>query len=351
MSRSLHFVVPNEIETRSGGYGYDREIIEGLRGRGWTVQLTQLTGAYPTPTPDDRAEAGQRLAAIAAGACTVVDGLAFGALPREVERERDRLHLIALVHHPLGLETGLTPEESSRLLDAERDALRAARGVIVTSASTVDPVMRLGCPADRIAVVEPGTDTRPIAVGSGSRRTNLLCVASLTPRKGHDTLLDGLERIATLDWHLTCVGRAFGDGTWAEQVRRQAQSGALAGRVTFAGELSGDSLDAAYDEADLFVLPTRYEGYGMVVAEALARGLPIVSTPTGGIADLIGDTAGFLVAPDDPAALAGCIRLFMTDRMVRARMRQGALLARSRLRDWEAAAAQFEEAIQRFTAA
>jgi glycosyltransferase involved in cell wall biosynthesis len=349
MSRPLHFVVPGAISTRSGGYGYDREIIDRLRKRKWLVQLRELPGTYPIPTADERIDAARLLSAIPSASRTVVDGLAFGALPREVQHERERLQLIALVHHPLGLETGLTQDESSRLLDSEREALRAARGVIVTSPRTVDAVIDLGFARDRIAVVEPGTNPRPAASGSRDSRTNLLCVASLTPRKGHDTLLDALEQISNLDWHLTCVGRAFGDPSWAERLRRRAQAGILAGRITFTGELSGDALDSIYDQADLFVLPTRYEGYGMVVAEALAHGVPVVSTPTGAIADLVGDTAGFIVSPDDPAALGGVIRLFMTDRMVRTRMRQGALRARARLRDWDVAAAQFEEAIQRFT--
>jgi glycosyltransferase involved in cell wall biosynthesis len=346
----LYFVVPGDINTRSGGYGYDREIIAGLRKRGRTVNLLQLPGIYPAPSRDDRVEAARLLATAPSGSLTVVDGLAASVLPEELRREQGRLRLIALVHHPVGLETGLTPAESSRLQSSEREALAAVRGVIVTSARTVEAVRQLGCRDDCIAVVEPGTEARPVATGS-SGTTNLLCVASLTPRKGHDTLLDALERILQLDWHLTCVGGAQQGSDWAESLRRRAGAGALTGRVTFAGELSGRALDAAYDAADLFVLPTRYEGYGMAVAEALARGIPVVSTPTGAIAELVGDTAGFLVSPDDPAALAGVIRLFMTDRMVRTRMRQGALRARAALRGWDEACAQMEEAIDRFAPA
>jgi glycosyltransferase involved in cell wall biosynthesis len=175
-------------------------------------------------------------------------------------------------------------------------------------------------------------------------------VASLTPRKGHDTLLDALERIVDLDWHLTCVGGALGTEQWASTIRHRGEAGRLAGRVTFAGELTGDALDRAFDAADLFVLPTRYEGYGMAIAEALGRGLPVISTDTGGIADLVGDTAGFVIGADDPSALAGVIRLFMTDRMVRTRMRQGAERSRARLRSWEAAAVEMDAALRRFAA-
>lgn len=346
----LYVVVPGDINTRSGGYEYDRKIIDGLRERGWPVTLLQLPGSYPAPSPGERLDAARLLATIPAGSLTLVDGLAAGGLPAELRQEQARLRLIALVHHPVGLETGLTPAESSRLLTSEREALATVRGVIVTSARTVDAVRQLGCEGDRVAVVEPGTEARPVAAGS-SGTTHLLCVASLTPRKGHDTLLDALERIPQLDWRLTCVGGAHDGGEWAESLRRRAGAGVLNGRITFAGELSGTALDAAYDAADLFVLPTRYEGYGMAIAEALARGIPVVSTPTGAIAELVGDMAGFVVSPDDPAALAGVIRLFMTDRMVRTRMRQGALRARTALRGWDQACAQMEEAIERFATA
>ncbi len=344
---SLHVVVPGDIGTRSGGYEYDRQIVDGLRRRGWSVTLVQLPGAYPFPTQPERRRATVLLAAIPDGALTLVDGLAFGALRDEARLEAERLVLVALVHHPLGLETGLGAAESAQLLASERDALRSARATVVTSPRTIDAVEQLGVLRDRIVVVEPGTEPKPAASGSRDDRTNLLCVASLTPRKGHDTLLDALERLIDLPWRLTCAGGAFGDPQWAASIRARGGSGALAGRVHFAGELSGPALDAAYDEADLFVLPTRYEGYGMVVGEALARGIPVVSTPTGGIAELIGDTAGFVIAPDDPPALAGVIRLFMTDGMIRTRMRQGALRARSRLRGWEAASADMDAALRR----
>jgi glycosyltransferase involved in cell wall biosynthesis len=348
--RALHLVVPGDLDTKTGGYGYDRHIVEGLRQRGWAVEVVALNGGFPEPSSSDRAQAARAFAALPDDACVLVDGLALGALPDEALAEGDRLRLVALVHHPLGLETGLADAIAHRLLASEARALRAARGVVVTSHRTVAAVERLSVPRSRIAVVEPGTESRPAAEGSGVARVNLLCVASITPRKAHDTLLDAMERLNDLEWHLWCVGGAHGSRAYADGIRDRTKSGRLADRVSFPGELSGPSLDDAYHRAALFVLPTRYEGYGMAVAEALARGIPVVSTPTGAIPELVGDMAGFLVAPDDPAALAGVIRLFMTDRMVRTRMRQGALRVRARLPGWDAAAARMEQALDHFVA-
>jgi glycosyltransferase involved in cell wall biosynthesis len=180
---------------------------------------------------------------------------------------------------------------------------------------------------------------------------HLICVASIVPRKGHDTLLDALETIRNLPWRLTCAGRVEEQSEYAANIVRRCSVPPLAGRIMLAGELAGAALDAAYASADLFVLPTHYEGYGMAVAEALARGIPVVSTATGAIAELVGESAGVLVPPDDPVTLARTLQLFMTDRLFRARLRDGALRARAALPSWESACARMEEALLRFSSA
>ncbi len=349
--RLLHVVVPGDLDTKTGGYGYDRQIIHGLRARGWHVVLTSLPGAYPMPSAADRAAAGAALAALPDRALVLVDGLALGALPLDVAREQDRLHLVALVHHPLGLETGLDADASRLLLESERRALAGVRGVVVTSRRTTAAVESLGVPHDRVAVVEPGTDAAREARGSGAGARHLLCVASLTPRKGHDTLFDALEGMLDLDWHLTCVGSAARDSAHASRLEARASTPPLRGRVTLAGELSGAALEAAYDAADLFVLPTHYEGYGMVVAEALAHALPVVSTATGAVPELVGDTAGVLVPPGDAVALRVALRTLLMDAARVERLRAGARAARSTLPSWDEACARMEAALMRtFTA-
>lgn len=349
--RVLHVVIPGDLDTKTGGYGYDRQIMHGLRTRGWHVVLTSLPGAYPMPSAADRAEAARALAAIPDGALVLVDGLALGALPVEAAHERERLHLVALVHHPLGLETGLDPDTSRSLLASERRALDSVRGVVVTSRRTTGAVASLGVPHAKVAVVEPGTAAAPEARGSGAGARRLLCVASLTPRKGHDTLFDALEGLLDLDWHLTCVGSAARDSVHAARLTARASTPPLQARVTLAGELSGLALDAAYDAADLFVLPTHYEGYGMVVAEALAHALPVVSTATGAVPELVGDDAGVLVPPGDAAALRDVLRSLMTDEVQFARLRAGARAARATLPSWDEACARMEAALMRTFAA
>jgi glycosyltransferase involved in cell wall biosynthesis len=347
-SRTMYFVVPGDLETRTGGYGFDRAVVAGLRERGWTVVVVSLPGNYPLATAAARLAAARAFAAIPSDALVVVDGLALGALAAEAVHERTRLRLIALVHHPLGLETGIDAATSNRLLASEREALTAVRGVVVTSRRTMGAVERLGVPSTSLAVVEPGTVPMPLAAGSGGARLEWLCVASLVPRKGHDTLFDALETLTALPWHLTCVGGLNRDSDFASRLVQRSSSGSLSGRVTLAGELAGAALDSAYDRADVFVLATHYEGYGMAVAEALARGIPVVSTPTGAIEELVGRSAGILVPPADPAALARELRRVITDRDVLEQLRRGARAVRASLPTWDAACARMEAALLAF---
>jgi glycosyltransferase involved in cell wall biosynthesis len=284
------------------------------------------------------------------GARVVVDGLALGALPEEAAREAKRLCLIALVHHPLADETGLLPEVRAQLESSERRALQAVRHVVVTSRRTASALDRFGVMPGMIAVIEPGTDPAPLAQGSrraGARDVELLCVASVVPRKGHDILVNALWEMKGARWHLTCVGRVDRDDAWFTRLYRgMFEDEEFERRIDFVGELDRKPLDERYDAADVFVLPTWYEGYGMAVAEALARGLPVVSTATGAIADLVGEDAGILVPPGDVGALYKAIGALISDTALRERLAEGARRVRGRLPSWDAAAGLMARTIE-----
>jgi glycosyltransferase involved in cell wall biosynthesis len=344
--RHVSLVVPGSIDTRTGGYGYDREIVAGLERRGWTVEVHEVPGAFPFPSAEARATAAAALASLPDGAPVIVDGLALGALPDEASREAARLRLIALVHHPLADETGLAPEARSTLEASERRALHAVRHVVVTSRRTALALERFGVPPPSITVIEPGTDPAPQARGSNGVVVELLCVATVVPRKGHDVLVRALATMPGASWHLTCVGGLDRDESWTASVRAQVAAAGLARHVTFEGELDREPLDARYDAADVFVLPTWYEGYGMAVAEAIARGLPVVSTATGAIPDLVGDDAGILVPPGDVEALFKAVGALISDSALRERLAEGARRARARLPSWDDAAGLMARTIE-----
>ncbi|MGE3548266.1 MAG: glycosyltransferase family 4 protein [Kofleriaceae bacterium] len=340
MGASLTFAIPGDLAARTGGYEYDRRMCLGLRELGWAVTVRPLDASFPQPTDAALADAETQLTATADGSCVVVDGLALGAMPALAAVHSKRLRLIALVHHPLALENGLPPGVADRLRTSERDALACARHVIVTSHQTARTLETYDVTPDRVTVVEPGTEPARLARGSGGDLIQLVCVASISPRKGHAVLIEALAGLRDAPWRLDCVGSLDRDPETVRGLRRLIDRHELTDRVTFVGEAAAEQIGDYYDRSDVFVLPTLYEGYGMVVAEALARGLPVISTPTGAIADLVSPDAGILVAAGDVGGWREALRRVF-DPAVRSVLARGARARRSTLPTWEAAVARF----------
>ena len=352
--RAVTLLVPGDLALRTGGYGYDREIVSGLRDLGWRVDVVLLDGSFPYPTAAARAHAVHALAALPDGTLVLADGLAFGVMAEEAAREAARLAFIGLVHHPLADETGLDAETARAFAASERRALASTRGVIVTSHATARRLADFGVSPSRVTVVMPGTASAPAA--HGTRGTSgadsdtpvaLLCVATLVPRKGHDVLFTALARLRHLPWHLTCAGSLTLHPPTAAARQQQLRALDLAERVSLVGDLDAAALTAAYDRSDIFVLATRHEGYGMAVAEAVAHGLPVVSTATGAIAELVDSTSGAIVPMDDPEALADALKTLVADDGARTRAMAGARATRATLPRWSESAQAMAQALTR----
>jgi len=335
--KSLYFAVPGDLHALTGGYGYDRRIIAGLREGGMHVDILHLSGEFPFPAETTLAATAALFAALPDGAQVIVDGLAFGVLDDLAVKEARRLHLIALCHHPLALETGLDQTQAAALHLSEERALAAARSVIVTSASTSRLLLQeFSVPQEKILLAPPGVTVSPEALSPGqspARIPVLLTVATLTRRKGHDVLLDALAQIRHLEWSARFVGGADFDPDWAAWLRAETHRLGLDERVHFVGNVADPAPEFA--RAHVFVLPSRYEGYGMAFAEALAFGLPVVGARTGAVPDLVTGDAGILVAPDDSAALADALARLLTDERLHSSLRQGARCVAQTLPTWQ----------------
>jgi glycosyltransferase involved in cell wall biosynthesis len=271
----------------------------------------------------------------------VIDGLAMGVMADEVESESTRLNIAGLVHHPLALETGLTDRQRQSLFESERRALSHVRRVIVTSPATARNLSDYGVAPDQIDVVEPGTDPSPLADRSDEPPFHLLVVATITPRKGHAVLVSALADLADLNWIVECYGSLDRDPDCAETVRQNIDRLGLADRIILHGERDQAALSTAYANADALVLPSYHEGYGMVLSEALARGLPIVSTTAGAIPDTVPSDAGILVPSGDSKALAQALRSIVSDRALYRELAEGAERRRAQLPTWRQQAALF----------
>ncbi|MFD2185038.1 glycosyltransferase family 4 protein [Rhodoplanes azumiensis] len=350
-AKRLVFAVPGDLDTPTGGYGYDRRLIAELRAAGWSVDVLSLGDGFPWPDDTTRASAVAMLDAVAAGTPVIVDGLAFGALPELAATVCHRVPVVALVHHPLALEAGVSPAQAEALQRSERAALAGARAVIVTSPATARSVAAdYGVAPDRIAVAVPGTDrparflpdkvdsSRHLAgddrLGGDDRPANLISVGSLVPRKGYDVLIEALARLRAVDWRLVIVGPQDRDPMTAAAVTASIAARGLGDRVTLAGTVSADRLAALYAEADLFVSASLFEGYGMAFAEATSFGLPVVGTTGGAIPDTVPPGAGILVPPGDVAALASALRDVIATPGTRARLAAAARAAAETLPRW-----------------
>lgn len=342
---TLYFLIPGDIDTLTGGYRYDKRIVQGLRALGRTVELISLAGNYPWPDASELSAAQACLAELPDGALALIDGLASGVMQKPLASQAGRLRLVSLVHHPLALETGLSAQQAEELRASERAALQYMERIITTSDTTALSLRDYGVAAEQISTICPGTDRAPLASGSTDGTFHLLCVATLTRRKGHAVLLDALAMLQDLPWTLTCAGSDTRDAETAQSLFRQADSLALQSRIHFTGEVDEDRLQQCYHEAELFVLASHHEGYGMVLDEAIARGLPIVASNAGAMAATVPVGAGLLCPPADPLSLATALRQFMEDSDTRDALQTAARQARDDLRSWQQAATEFDEAL------
>lgn len=346
--KTLYFAYPGELDTPTGGYGYDREIIAGLRELGWQVELVPLGGGFPFPADETRAQAQAALEQLPDAAWLIVDGLAFGVLPEAAAVISGRLNLCALVHHPLCRETGLSETQAASLLESERQALAHARHIVVTSHATAAQVADLfGVADDRITVVLPGTAKQEIAAREPSGILRLLSVGTVVRRKGYDLLFSALGELRDKDWRLDIVGGLDADPLCHSELLEQLSALGLTERVTFNGAIAPDDLSRFYRDADVFVLASRYEGYGMAYTEALAHGLPVIGSGGGAVADTLPDGAAIYCGTEDTARLRGALELLITDERKRLDMAAAARAAAANLPDWNDAAAKFATALNR----
>jgi glycosyltransferase involved in cell wall biosynthesis len=319
--RTVDVVLPDGVDDparASGGNVYDRRVCRGLAATGWRVREHPVSGGTALAGVLDE---------LPDGSLVLADGLVACAAAAELVPRAGRLRLVVLLHMPFGERTPHRRTEESAVL-------AAAAAVVTTSDWTRSWLLEhYPLTAGRLHVAAPGADAAPLATGTLEGGT-LLCVAPVTHEKGYDVLAGALAATADLPWRCVCVGRPDDPGL----VDALTAPG-LADRVRLTGPLTGTDLAAAYASADALVLPSRRESFGMVVVEALARGLPVIATSVGGVAEALGALPdgrrpGILLPHGDADALATVLRRWLGDATLRGSLRSAALRRRATLPDW-----------------
>jgi glycosyltransferase involved in cell wall biosynthesis len=336
----VHLVVPAGIDDParpSGGNTYDRRVRDGLTAIGWTVREHAVAGAWPAPDATDHANLARVIADIADDAIVLIDGLIASTVPAVLVPAADRLRLVVLVHMPLGGAS-------------ERAVLSAAAAVVTTSEWTRHQLLdAYALPPSHVHVAVPGVDGAELAPGTAGG-AELLCVAAVTPLKGHDVLLAALATLTDLRWHCEFVGSVTRDPEFVNRLGHQARADGVDDRVRLTGPLTDADLDRAYARADVLVLPSHAETYGMVVTEALAHGLPVIATEVGGVPEALGrgrdgSRPGLLVPPGDPTALASALRGWLDEADLRNRLRHAATDRRRALPGWSYASDRISQVL------
>lgn len=342
------FVLPADVDDvtlASGGNAYDRRMCDVLGMREMAV-----AGRWPTPDQADRIHLGRELSELPDGSVALLDGLVACGVPEFVLPHARRLRIAILLHLPLGDEYGLPADRAAQLDALERETLHGACAVIATSEwaarraiehHKLDPA--------RVHVATPGVKPAPLAIGTDGR---LLCLASLTPRKGQDVLAQALAGVADLGWTCECVGSVRRDPRFVDKVHALITRHDLTSRMSITGPLPDWELEARFGRADLLVLPSRGETYGMVVTEALARGIPVLTSDVDALPDTLGhapdgSVPGILVPPGDVGALSEALRRYLTDASLRGRLRESARMRRQHLEDWNQAALRLAAILDR----
>ena len=345
---AVRLLVPGNIQHNSGGNVYNASLMDGLSQLGISVAIEPVDGEWPVAATEDR----RRLAGLLgpgpagpgtdsggasdAGTVTIVDGLVASGAPEALEeaaaaggqRPWILLHM-PLLDHP----------------ELEIRSLRAAAGVICTSSSVAAEITRRHG-ATHVHVALPGTEPAEPAAGSDPR--HLISVAALLPNKDQLTLLRALALVKDLPWTAALVGSGEADPEYAGAVRAAWKELRLEDRVRLAGEVTGQALEKEWHAADLSLLVSKVEAFGMAVTESLAHGLPVVvRSGTGAVEALsLGAVGGdetalpgaVVVLDSDPAPLAAVLRAWLASAELQATWRRAALAGRERLPGWDATA-------------
>lgn len=346
----INFIIPGDIDLPTGGYRYDKRILQEWKSAGLDFNLINLEGDFPFPSDDAIANAIRSIETLPEADICVVDGLAGGAFPELMAQLATHSPVVSLLHHPLCLENGLSDAQARDLEERERRGLTHVTGIVTTSPTTKSVVADLfGVNPDSIQTVLPGVERGELSKPHQAGPVRLLCIGSLIERKGHKYLVEALGMLPNIEWTLDCFGMLDIHSDLYKELEHQIDATGMNDRITLHGAVSDDEIELAYQDAHLFVLPSLYEGYGMAYAEAIVRGLPIIGTNAGAIPDTVPKSCGLLVDPMNSKQLKSAIETMLSGNDTLIKFRAGCLNAAASFPTWKTSAVKFANILENWS--
>ena len=344
----LTFAISADYARATGGYIYDMRLVAELRALGWTVDEMDLPAGFPDPSAEAIATTRALFASLPENSILLIDQLCISVIPEVAAAVGGRLKLSVILHHPLADEGDRPPAAAAILRAAERETLQHAALVIATSELTAATLRAdYAVPNARLIVALPGIDRPSFQARKTTGAPNLLSIGSVIPRKDHGALIMALMPLADRPWQLTIVGDLERAPAHVAGLRAMIAASRLEDRVTLPGALSGDALETEWNRADAYVAASRHEGFGMAIAEAIARGLPVVTTEAGAVGGWIDRRAALVAQVGDQPALNAAMARIVTDAALRARLAEGSRAAITALPSWPRSATIVANALAR----
>lgn len=333
--RQLVFANSVDYARHTGGWVYNTRVIQELAGLGWEVQPLDLPAGFPRPDNQAKARSVQLLAVLPDRTLVVADQICLSPLANAVTREADRLRFVMIFHHPIAREQGLPVKQRLVLRERERRALAGCRLVVATSATTAGELIAdYAVDPGRIVVAPPGIERFEPSLLKASGVPRMLSVGAVIERKGYHLLVEALSELREISWHLDIVGDLDRAPAYVEALRARIGAAGLDGRIVLRGGLDATDLEACWRSSDIYASASLHEGYGMAIADAIARGLPTVTTSAGAVGEWLDPDAAIIVPEARPDALRAALTRVLADPPLRATLRAGALRQASRFPSW-----------------
>ena len=333
--RQLVFANSVDYARHTGGWVYNTRVMRELAALGWDVVPLDLPAGFPRPDNRAKSHSARLLASVPDGALVVADQICLSPLENIAKREADRLRLVMIFHHPIAKEEGMPTRRRLLFRHRERRALAGCRLVVATSPSTASTLAAdYDVDPGRIVVARPGIERFMPSAMKDADVPRMLSVGAVIERKGYHFLVEALAGLRDAAWQLDIAGDLDRAPAYAEALKARISAAGLDGRVVLRGGLDADSLKACWRAAHVYIAASLHEGYGMAVAEAIARGLPTVTTPAGAVGDWLDPDAAIIVPDDSPEMLRAAIARVLDEPELRKRLRSAALEQASRFSSW-----------------